>query len=65
MKHTTYFFRKNSGASVSGNVLVEEKHFQVLVTHINWGHFVEEKGTGNDNLHVVVGTNDSFVELYK
>lgn len=34
-----------------------------MLTYINWRHFVEEKRTGNNNLHMVVGTNDSFIDL--
>lgn len=43
---------------------VEGKGLVLLeLTYINWRHFVEEKGARNNNLHVVVGTNDSFIEL--
>lgn len=33
------------------------------MTYINWRHFVEEKNTRNNNFHVVIGTNDSFIDL--
>lgn len=34
-----------------------------MFTYINRRHFVEEEGTGNDDLHVIIGTDDSFIEL--
>lgn len=35
----------------------------MVFTYVNRRHFVDEKGTGNDDLHVIVGTDDSFIEL--
>lgn len=35
----------------------------LVLTYINWRHFVEEKSTWNDDLHVIVGADDSFIEL--
>lgn len=36
---------------------------ELELTYINRGHFVEEKRTGNDDLHVIIGTDDRFIEL--
>ena len=32
---------------------------------MNWRHFVEEKATRNYDLHMIVSTYNSVIELYK
>lgn len=45
------------------NLVERKEDAQLVITYINGRHFAEEKGTGNDDFHVIVGTDDSFIEL--
>lgn len=57
-------FSRFSFLTADGASSLGKSAFEFLVTHINRRHFVEEKGAGDDHLHVVIGTNHSFIDFY-